>query len=631
MYANTQTQRVNANNSRVRESCRESWFALGLMLVIGLSATPFPSAASATHSPLATRMVTNCNASGPGSLPDAVNQANSGDVIDMSGLGCNKITLSSYLQMPQDNLTLRGRLGKPAITSSNKNYEIFYHFGHGTVTFHQLTVEDGRETRFGRGGCITSAEGSVTIESTTIQRCEVIRDNAGWRVQGGAIFAPNGTVRLTEGSRVVDNKAKSNGNDAMGGAIYAGGDVYVIDSVVNSNRAEGVSVFGAGIYAEGKVYVADSEIRMNRADGTSSFGAGINAARLDMSRSILQGNVAVARSGGSAHGGGAYVEGDFYADELTASLNHASGPIAMGGGVYLEGGGLVFYSTFWKNHTLSGRGGGIYSASGTLNIGNSTISQNEAKFGGGIHGHSLTIANSTISENWASDSGGGLNLTGTMTMRGCTVSDNTALKVAGIVVGGATSTPIKIGQSTISGNSSENSDLGAGVYLKYDAEVINTTITTNSLRNTANKYHGAGITADSNIQIHLSNSIIASNVLKHSDGRNLFSDIGYASGASGSSLTGSHVFISNTQLLAPPGRIGLHTSPSLGPLQDNGGATWSHLPLAGSPVIDKGTANGYSKDQRGLPRTVGVATDIGSVEVQAIELGPRIFADGFEG
>jgi hypothetical protein len=59
------------------------------------------------------------------------------------------------------------------------------------------------------------------------------------------------------------------------------------------------------------------------------------------------------------------------------------------------------------------------------------------------------------------------------------------------------------------------------------------------------------------------------------------------------------------------------SDPMLGALIDNGGATLSMLPQPGSPAIDAGSAlalNGDAVDQRGSPRTVCAAPDIGAVE-----------------
>ena len=54
----------------------------------------------------------------------------------------------------------------------------------------------------------------------------------------------------------------------------------------------------------------------------------------------------------------------------------------------------------------------------------------------------------------------------------------------------------------------------------------------------------------------------------------------------------------------------------LGPLADNGGPTLTHLPLSSSDAVDNGPPACLPTDQRGEPRPVGLACDIGAVEVQ---------------
>jgi hypothetical protein len=64
----------------------------------------------------------------------------------------------------------------------------------------------------------------------------------------------------------------------------------------------------------------------------------------------------------------------------------------------------------------------------------------------------------------------------------------------------------------------------------------------------------------------------------------------------------------------------LGADPLLGPLANNGGPTQTHVPLPGSPVIDAGDPaipDPPPTDQRGFPRIVGPAVDLGSVEAQA--------------
>lgn len=57
------------------------------------------------------------------------------------------------------------------------------------------------------------------------------------------------------------------------------------------------------------------------------------------------------------------------------------------------------------------------------------------------------------------------------------------------------------------------------------------------------------------------------------------------------------------------------TDPKLGPLTDQGGPTPTMALLPGSPAIDGGTEAGSPvTDQRGLPRPIGIAPDIGAFE-----------------
>jgi hypothetical protein len=65
------------------------------------------------------------------------------------------------------------------------------------------------------------------------------------------------------------------------------------------------------------------------------------------------------------------------------------------------------------------------------------------------------------------------------------------------------------------------------------------------------------------------------------------------------------------------------TDPRLGPLANNGGLTFTHLPGAGSPAIDAGdntAAAGLTSDQRygSFGRVFNGTVDIGAVEVQAL-------------
>jgi hypothetical protein len=74
---------------------------------------------------------------------------------------------------------------------------------------------------------------------------------------------------------------------------------------------------------------------------------------------------------------------------------------------------------------------------------------------------------------------------------------------------------------------------------------------------------------------------------------------------------GHNIESANTCGFAAVGDL-INTNPILGPLQSNGGPTFTRALLAGSPAIDAATACS-AQDQRGSPRS-GAACDIGAYE-----------------
>jgi hypothetical protein len=212
-----------------------------------------------------------------------------------------------------------------------------------------------------------------------------------------------------------------------------------------------------------------------------------------------------------------------------------------------------------------------------------TISGNfSASGGGGILGArtKLTVANSTISGNSAGTSGGGISVSPgpigvdlDSSIVNSTISGNSAGTSGG---GIGTSTTLRVANCTITGNSAPS---GGGIYNVGSVEVSNTILNAGALGE--NIFNDGGTVT--------------------SDGYNLSSDDG------GGYLTG-------------PGDQ-INTDPLLGPLQDNGGPTFTHALLPGSPAIDAGDPN-FSpppfNDQRGCPRVINGRIDIGSFERQPL-------------
>ena len=269
-------------------------------------------------------------------------------------------------------------------------------------------------------------------------------------------------------------------------------------------------------------------------------------------------------------------------------------------------------------------GGGIYNNNSALTLANVTLSGNTADFGAGIYtGRAATITNSTISNNivsgnLAGDGGGGIyNQGGTVSLTNSTISGNMAHIANGGAQGGAIHNnlgTISIASSTIAGNSA---DQGGGIYHS----------------------NGGGVT--------LQNSIIAQNTSANGP------DLNGTFSSSGFNLIGNFAgaSISPTQFSDQIGNAGSPIDPLLGPLQDNGGPTFTRALLSGSTAIDKGDSNGSPKDQRGLPRPIdfsgianasnGDGSDIGAFEVQPattlanistrlrVETGDNVLIGGF--
>jgi predicted outer membrane repeat protein len=269
-----------------------------------------------------------------------------------------------------------------------------------------------------------------------------------------------------------------------------------------------------------------------------------------------------------------------------------------GGGIFATNTSLsVANSTISGNSTGSSGGGISVSGSGLVpgsSIVNSTISGNSAKTsGGGISG-GATVENSTISGNSAGMSGGGIS--GGATVENSTISGNSAGMSGGGISGGAT-----VENSTISGNSAGTS--GGGIYNNSSLDVTLSTITGNSAPS------GGGIYNVGSVEV--SNTILNAGA----SGENIFND--------GGTVTSFGYNLSSDDgggYLTGPGDQ-INTDPLLGPLQDNGGPTFTHALLPGSPAINEGDPN-FSPpplyDQRGcsFDRVFNGRIDIGSFETQ---------------
>lgn len=283
-------------------------------------------------------------------------------------------------------------------------------------------------------------------------------------------------------------------------------------------------------------------------------------------------------------------------------------------GITVNSGRSLLLDHFVVQHgSASSFGGGIYS-SGTLTVNQSVITQNASGWmGGGIDVYgSLTVNDSTISNNTAGQvgysgggGGGGIEVNGpsVATLNNTTLNGN---QILGDFSGSAMDTngTIYLNNVTVSGNTGTYalSTIGGQLILN------NTTVTAN----TGGVDNGGAVTS-------LRNSILAGNGSDctgtiGSGGYNL---VGAISGCTFMAMTGDRV-----------GSVAAPIDPMLGPLQDNGGPTFTHALLPGSPAIDAGNPDApglggnacLAADQRRITRPQGTACDSGAFELVQYEI-----------
>ena len=323
-----------------------------------------------------------------------------------------------------------------------------------------------------------------------------------------------------------------------------------------------------------------------------------------------------------------------------------SGHYYLGGGI-LSSGVLTLNRCVVTGNSAGNRidanwgGGGGVSAS-TLYLNDCTISYNtaggrrvEESSGGGVQATTLYATRSTFNNNKAratdGATGGGIvifasglfasGLIADCTITDCTISGNAASAdmagTDGFGSGGgiatfpaATGTTLTIINTTISGNLAASDPLGylgpakGGGLAIYgnSAAIKNSTITGNSPG-------GVG-----SMSVTIQNTIVAGNLLD----RDVFSPVV----SQGHNLIGASAVSAGLVDGVNGDQVGTKSLPIdalLGPLQNNGGPTFTHALLPGSPAFNAGDNTGApATDQRGFPRIVGGTIDIGAYELDIL-------------
>lgn len=296
-------------------------------------------------------------------MRDAIDDAISGDTVDLRALTCSTITLATgAIAVRVDDLTIIGSGRSALAINGGDSDRVFFHPGRGTLTLQAMTVEHGRDRATGfdiaGGGCIASA-GYLVLDDTTVRNCYAGGEGA----YGGAIYAYSLTMA---NSTLSGNRAfgvhEDAGTAAFGGAAF----VYTMalqGSTISGNSAEHQPNPGRTSYdiGGGIISVRGGSVENSTIDSNVSAGRGGGIAAfnpISISNSTLSGNRAQTEAGGAL-----FLRWPAVLDarNTTISANFAQ---TGGGGIWLAQTGSRLVSTIvFGNAAGSGSFGDIQARS----------------------------------------------------------------------------------------------------------------------------------------------------------------------------------------------------------------------------------------------------------------------------
>jgi hypothetical protein len=523
------------------------------------------------------------------SLIEALDNANSdsdtsgGDCPAGSGPDTIELGMGAVYTLTAVHNTTDGANGLPSITSeivingdnstivrgaAAPEFRILHNSASGILTLNDLTVQNGSLTGEGGGG-IRNQGGVLTLYSSTV------RGNSVVDIHGGGIQNVDGSATLYD-SIIENNMTVNAASTASGGGL--------------ANRA---------FSQNATMTLYNTQVLSNtagRAGGGILNSAYQNVtATLTISNSVISGNTADEAAGGvwSTH------------------ISGASGDTERV---------FILHSTVGNNTTFNSSGlvggGGIVNNYGDMLITNSSIQNNTATtgsaFGGGI-----------------------LNALGTMTIMQSTISGNQALSAGGPFPAGGgglvnSDGTLTLVNSTVSGNSATGGSSGGGIFnaqffgtAPSNVVMVNTTISDNSVDASGGGLSGFNYSGGSSISIATQNSIVAGNTAPDNTNCAVIAGGTYVSIGNNLEDKDTCNFDQTTDKV--------NTNPLLGSLQDNGGSTWTHALMEGSPAINAANngacaappVNGV--DQRGVTRPYGPVCDIGSFELEYVDIDYLVY------
>lgn len=480
------------NNREMQFSRRTLAVAIGMALASG-----------SVHA--ATFQVTSAADNGAGSLREAMQLAEvngEADIIDLSGIAGQTITLEDDLPRLNEDLTLQGS----DVTIDGAQQHSCLRMDSADLAVNDMTITrctgsieysysgGGYSQHYSYGGGILLINGNLSVDNSTITGNQP-RPSTGTDdhyLEGGGISVMNGQgVTIT--NSVIDGNTADYGAGGLSANVYQ--DIQVSDTVISGNST---------VYGIGGVLLSSDAGNVGLSSVTISNNAPLNAA--------------------DESGGGGYIEAyngsvDIESSEIRDNVSNRG---ASGLSIYAIQGSRIVDSTISGNSTTDGAGGLFVVGSLTLEdsriTGNQTTDSGFPDSAGGLTSFAanqgpirerqenatrgepspkygeVSITRSVISGNSSLGAGGGvafINLYGSVAIEDSEISDNTAQAGAGVIAQ-SEGTEFSMSGSTISGNATIDDGTGGGLSVldKYAGTVAlsQSTISGNSAAAGAGAY-----------------------------------------------------------------------------------------------------------------------------------------------
>jgi hypothetical protein len=279
--------------------------------------------------------VTNTNDSGPGSLRQALADANNGDTINFAVTGTIGLTTGELLV--DKAISISGPGADILAINGNAAHRVFHIAPSKIVAISDLTITNGNANKqpVPDGGGIYNDHATLTLGNCIINNNAAFRDGGGVHNAGAATLMLNGCIIS---GNMTGNDGGGVCNDGTGGAAIMG----INNSTVSNNSA----THGAGICNDGRMKGATlleiSNTTLSNNSAGYDAGAILNIA--DTKGTATLSNCTISGNSAPNYGGGINNVAGLTITNSTFAFNSASsgGSIANGNPVTVSIGNTIF-------------------------------------------------------------------------------------------------------------------------------------------------------------------------------------------------------------------------------------------------------------------------------------------------